>query len=278
MINRWIGIATLVLMLGVNAALMMRDVLPDWMAGEPPVSRALQLEPGDESHIQLGIYDQQGHCIGYSWTYSSRSGDLISVRHRTVIESLSLPLDTEIRAIRIDTNLNYLRHRGLDELRVWVFGLGIRIRLEGEFFPPNDFPCRWQVGSRRGEFLLPGEATRALGDMIRPFESLTGLSVGQSWRVELLNPLSGVIPDWGTRNMMTDGLLVRVTGIEEIEHRGAVVEAFVIEAERLRAWVSREGRVIRQEFELPLVGKLTLVDEPYDDELRQRVLHEVPAR
>jgi len=57
-----------------------------------------------------------------------------------------------------------------------------------------------------------------------------------------------------------------------------VVEAFVIEAERLRAWVSREGRVIRQEFELPLVGKLTLVDEPYDDELRQRVLHEVPAR
>jgi hypothetical protein len=48
------------------------------------------------------------------------------------------------------------------------------------------------------------------------------------------------------------------------------VEAFVVEAEGMRAWVTPAGRVIRQEFELPLLGTLLLVEEPYDPFLRGR--------
>ena len=278
MINRWIGIATLGLMLSVNAALLMRDVLPDWLAGEPPESRALQLGPGDELKVQFGIYDRERHCIGHSWTRSTRTGDLVSVRHRTVIRAPHLPVDTELKAVRIDTHLNFHEDVGLDELRVHVFGPGVTIKLEGEFYLPDDFACKWQVGERRGKFQLPAHATRAMGDVIRPFESLTGLYVGRSWRLELLNPLSGIIPDWGARNMMTDGVLVRVTRMEDVVHRGALVQAFVLETEKLRAWVTPDGRVIRQEFDLPLLGTLTLVDEPYDDELRQQELREAMAR
>jgi hypothetical protein len=278
MINRWIGLATLGLMLSVNAALFVRDILPDWLAGAPPASRALALGLADELNTQLGIYDREGHCIGRSWTRCARSGNLVAVQHRTVIYAAHLPLDTELDAVRIDTNLSYYEQDRLDELRVRVHGLGVVIKLEGEFYLPDDFACKWQVGARRGKFQLPAHVTRAMGDVIRPFESLTGLHVGQSWRLELLNPLSGIIPDWGSRNMMTDGVLVRVTRTEEIEHQGAMVQAYVIEAERLRAWVTLEGRVIRQQFDLPLLGTLTLVDEPYDDALRQRVLREALVR
>ena len=60
--------------------------------------------------------------------------------------------------------------------------------------------------------------------------------------------------------------------MEQIEHAGAMVQAFVLQAEKLQAWVTPEGRVIRQELELPLFGTLTLVDEPYDAEARRDVL------
>jgi hypothetical protein len=276
MINRWLGIATLGLMLSANAALLVRDVLPGWLAGEPPQSRAHQLEPGGTVAVQFGIFDHTGRRVGYSWSISSRSGDLISVRHVTVLEALRLPLgdrpEAYLPSLRIDTDLDYHGALSLDRLRVRVCGFGFPIRLEGEYYPPGDFACQWQVDDRRGELQLPAEATRAIGDIIRPFESLTGLRVGQSWRVKVLNPLAGVIPDWGTRSMSTDMMLVRVTGEESIEHRGATVRAFVLEAEKLRAWVTPEGRVVRQELELPLFGTLALVDEPYDAEARQRVL------
>lgn len=272
MLNRWIGIATLGLMLSVNTALTVRDVLPDWLAGDPPRPRALHLQPGEESAVQLGIFDREGRCIGHSWTTASRSGDLVAVRHVTVLEPLKLPRGVTIPALRIHTDLNYHQQTSLDALRVRVYGLEIPIRLEGEFYPPDLFPCEWQVGTRRGTFALSASATRAIGDMIRPFDSLTGLEVGRSWRVKLLNPLAGIVPGWGARNMMAETLLVRVTGVERVEHHGAPVQAYVIDAEQLRAWVTPDGRVIRQELEVPLLGTVTLVDEPYDEETRQRVL------
>jgi hypothetical protein len=273
MINRWIGIATLGLMLSVNAALIMRDILPDWLAGDPPQSRALHLSPGDLTEVQLGMFDREGRRIGYSWTRSNRSGDLVTVRNQTVLRALELPRHVTIPALRIDTELNYHGQTSLDQLRVSVSGLGMPVRLDGEFIPPNDFPCEWQVGARRGNFVLSADATRAVGDMIRPFESLTGLVVGQSWRVKLVNPLAGIIPGWGSGNMLTDTMLVRVTAVERIEHDGQAIEAFVLEAEKLRAWVTPAGHVVRQEIELPLFGVLTLTEEPYDDEARQQSLH-----
>ena len=91
MLNRWIGIATLGLMLSVNAALVVRDLLPDWLAGDPPESRSLQLSPGDEISTQVGIFDRRGVRVGYCWTRSDRNGDLITVRNQTILLPLSLP-------------------------------------------------------------------------------------------------------------------------------------------------------------------------------------------
>ena len=274
MINRWIGIATLGLMLSANAALLVRDVLPDWLAGEPPASPALGLSPGQELYVQFGLFDRELRRVGYSWTISQRSGELVEVRHVTVLQPLRLADDVQLPLLRIETDLNYHGRSTLDTLRVRVYGFGFPIRLEGEFYPPDDFPCEWQVDERRGKLHLPASATRALGDVVRPFDSLSGLEVGRSWRVKLLNPLAGLVPDWGPRNWVGNSLVVRVTGTERVEHRGTWREAFVVEADRLRAWVLPDGRVIRQELELPLFGTLVLVDEPYDPDLRAAVLQQ----
>lgn len=274
MANRWIGIATLGLMLSVNAALIMRDIVPDWFAGDPPQSRALDLRPGGVSNVQLSIFNQEGRRIGYSWTRSNRSGDLVTVRNQTMLQALQLPRGVTVPALRIDTELNYHGRSSLDQLQVTVYGLGPPVQLEGESIPPNDFPCQWQVGARRGSFVLSAEATRAIGDIIRPFDSLTGLAVGQSWRVKLLNPLAGIVPGWGGGNMDTDTMLVRVVALQRIKHNGGPIQVFMLEAERFRAWVTPAGRVVRQEIDLPLFGVLTLVDEPYDEETHQQVLHQ----
>ena len=274
MINRWIGIATLALMLSVNAALWIRDVAPDWYAGAPPTARALHLPPGGVLNVQLGLFDEEGRRIGYAWSCSSRDEFLVKVQHRTVIRSLKLPGDVVIPMIRIDTDLSYHGRNMLDELHIRVLGLGAQINLRGAFYPPDHFPCQWQVGAQRGEFDLPAETTRALGDVIRPFDGMTGLTVGQSWRLNLLNPLAGVVPDWGARFMANQSNVVRVSGIERMNYRGKVVDAFVLEADKIRAWMTSDGHLIRQEFELPVIGRLLLIDEPYDDQTRESVLRE----
>lgn len=269
MMNRWMGIVALGLMLSANASLVMRDLLPRWLAGNPPRSNALRLQPGQRIDTQYGIFNAEKRRIGYSWTQSSRNEDIISVQHRTVLLEGAIPLDVKLGSLRLDTNLIFRDSDQVDEIRVNVYGLGIPIRLEGEFFPPDDFACRWQIADQRGDFILPGRLTRSFGDVLRPFDSLTELTVGQSWRLELLNPLSGLLPEWGGSLMSTEGLYVRVARSEEIEHGGTRVETFVLEADRLRAWVNHKGRVLRQEFDLPLLGTMILIEEPYDQQLRQ---------
>ena len=275
MFNRWLGIVTLALMLGANGALFLRDVVPEWLAGEPPASRSLHLKQNEEIGLQVGLFDQEGRRIGCAWTRSGRSGELITVRHNTVLQPMALAGGVSLPPLRIDTTLHYLRSAYLDQLRVSVYGLGFPIRIRGEFVPPDKFPCEWQFDTQRGTFLVPAAATRAIGDVIRPFESFSALTVGQSWRVKLVNPLAQVIPEWGKRTLLPDSMLVRVTHKETLVHQGQSIEAFVVEAERVRAWVGPTGRVLRQEVELPLFGRLALVDEPYDEELREEMLADV---
>jgi len=273
MINRWIGIVAVGLMLIANAALVVRDFLPGWSAGEPPQSRALQLRDGQEFRTQLGIFNQEGRRIGHSWSLCKCDEQLVIVRHRSVFQELPLNLGADIGLLRVDTDLMYGAGARLDNVRVKVLGLGIQVLFEGEYFPPDDFACKWQVGEQRGELVVSSLLTRGLGDAVRPFESLTGLFVGRTWRVEILNPLAGILSDWGARGMTADDMVVTVTGVESVEYMGETVQAFVIEAEALRAWVAPAGRVIRQEFDMPIIGKLIMVEEPYDDALRTEMLY-----
>jgi len=277
MTNRWIGIAALVFMLAVNAALLMRDLVPSWTAGDPPAVSVLLQDTGTEKRSQTGLFDKSGRRIGCTWTRSTRSTDKNATRSWTVLEALTLSADAITPRLLIDTKLEYQDDGRLESLDTTVQGMGMRIELVGQFVPPNDFPCEWQFGEQRGMFQLPGNATRATGNLLQPFENLSTLRVGQSWRVQMFNPLGGLLGGWHGNSMASEPIIVRVDRIEYIQHNNLGVKAFVIEAERLRAWVTPLGRVVRQEVNLPLLGTLTLEQEPYDDFLRLDSLRRVDS-
>jgi len=265
MLNRWIGITTVVLMLSVNALLVVRDVLPRWLAGDPPQAEIELLRPGEQRRTQVSIYNQAGQRVGRCWTLSDRSQALLRVKTQTVLYPIQLPEGVVTPRVRFDMNLTYQQDTHVERLEIDVRGFDIPINLHGGFVPPNDFPCQWQVGEQRGTFVLDADATRVLGDVIRPFDRLPALYVGQTWRLELLNPLTRLLPGLKDSPVATSSVLVRVTGTQSLEHNGRVVETFRVEAEKAVAWVTSAGRVVRQEVDLPLLGRLTLIDEPFDE-------------
>ena len=111
---------------------------------------------------------------------------------------------------------------------------------------------------------------------MRPFDGLSNLHVGQSWRLHLINPLAEVVPGFG-QGFSPDAVLVRVTRREPIQTAAGLVDAHVVEAQAIRAWVGPEGRVLRQELDLPVLGRLVFQDEPYDELLRRHVLDDNPT-
>jgi hypothetical protein len=267
MLNRWIGTGALLLMLAGNASLFVYDILPRWTAGSPPRFQTVVSEGASYEHIQTGIFDSADRNIGRSWTLIHNEDEYISVASTTLLDPIVLPEGLNTPAVRIETDLRFGKDdQLLNELSISLHGLPVTAMLQGELIPPDQFACRWHVGARRGMFVFEAGLTRAFGDVLRPFTRLPNLHVGQTWRLQLMNPLSKALPGWNSAGPVEEPEIVRVTGTEMIEHGGRSVEAFVVEAPRLRAWVAPDGAVLRQEIEfLPLLGRLVLRDEPFDD-------------
>lgn len=263
--NRWIGIAVAVCMLGANAALVMRDLAPMWLAGAPPNADE-GLLPGQFREMQLGLFDERGKRIGRNWTVARLSNTIRIVKSTTVLESIRLPNGLRTPRVRIASELTYQEGTTLDQLDVRIHGLGVPAHVHGQLFGISDFTCTWEIGELRGDFVLPTEATRALSDVFKPFDRMPGLTVGRSWTVRLINPLARILPGW-QGGVSVESLLVRVTGREEIDVHGARVECFVVEANNSKAWVDDTGEVLRQRIVLPVLGELTLERQPFDRSL-----------
>lgn len=271
MLNRWVGIACFAAMLAANLALFTHDILPAWFAGEAPKGEILSMQPGDKPRRQYGIFDKTGARIGSSWSLSNLlGGELIDLRTRTALESIPLGPNLVTPQAVINSSLVYRRSGILDHFRMTVHGFPLEVRLEGELQASGEFPCQWVIGPHSGSFILSERATKSFGDMIRPFDTLPNLFVGKTWRVDLFNPLTQMMPGVGSSGFSAQSMLVRVEAEEPLQHRGQTVTAFRVESEGLRAWVAADGRVLRQEVQMPLFETLTLVEEPFDEEAHRR--------
>lgn len=271
MINRWIGIVTAAGMIIAVSAVISRDILPRWFPDDAPPSEVHLLAPGESRMLQVGIYDDNGLNLGSSWTRSTRHsmGNIATVDTTTALHAIRLPHGASTPPVRIETSLTYrFDEAWVDEVSFRLLGLGIPVQLQGETMPTGEFACLWQVGSERGRFLLDARAPVALGDVIRPFDRLPNLYVGQSWEIDLLDPLSQIVPGMDRVGLSLEPVLMRVTRTETIVHQNQQVEVFVVEGgdHGAVAYVADDGRVLRQEVTLPLVGRLVLLDEPYDSE------------
>lgn len=283
MLNRWIGIVSGCLMILAVAAVFWRDVLPGWLIGDPPPTEIDLLAPGEKRQAQVGIYDSAGRAVGTSWTVSSAlgGGDIALVTTTTVLGPLPLPGGVTTPRVCIQTEITYLAAAStVDQLEFHMYGLGMPIELDCVALPTGDFPCAWKVGTEHGEITMDSRVPAALGDVIRPFDRLPDLYVGRRWRLKLLYPLAQMVPQLKQVGMTLEEPLIEVTGRERIETPAGLVDAFVVQVENggATAWVHPDGRVLRQEVNVPLLGQLVLLDEPFDEEARLQAVRSVPGK
>ena len=133
------------------------------------------------------------------------------------------------------------------------------------------------VGPLRRQANLDVSASRLIGESLRPFTFLPDLHVGQSWRMQILDPMSAVMQ----QQTHFKSVVATVTGTETIEGAdGKPVECFVVKTrpQRTAAWVDRDGRVIAQQVDVPGLGRITVRQEPYDEDAHDAAVQRVPSR
>lgn len=251
--NRIFGVVLAATWLIAMTALIQRDVVPFWSVQEAPGHIA------PNGTFQVAICNDAGHRIGTTWITSSATGHITTVHSTTLLDLRPIAGLLRLQEpLRCETSLIYVADGVLDQFRLRLEGAGVPIRVVGERCG-RDFACTTKIGSLTKSVPLDGRLSECLAESLRPFTHLAGLHVGQTWRIRLLDPFSLLVG----RGPEIKLHLVSVTRRETISHNGSRVECFRVETDNSVAWADDSGRVLRQEVQLPLVGRCILTDEPY---------------
>lgn len=254
--NRIFGIVITLTWLVAMAALVRRDIVPYWFAEDAPRSWAAAQE------VQCGIFNDAGRRIGTSWSVITPGPQLVTTRGLTLIDLSALEGYLPIRGrLLLKTLLTYEADGPLVEFEFSLRGAGFPIEIAGERLG-SDYACTAVIGGTRTVVPLDWRLSEGLGELARPFSHLDGLYVGRRWRLRLLDPFAVVTG--GSLEFKTQ--LATVTKMENVDVRGAELECFRVETEGSTAWVDRDGRIVRQEARIPLLGRWTLLNEPFDRE------------
>jgi hypothetical protein len=267
--HRVFGILVTSLWLVAMGELVHREVLPRWTAQDPPriISRAANER---FRRTQSGIYDARQRRVGTAWSVIQPTGEQFHLDSTVVLTDLaSLP------PLRIEMSVTLMGDGAVDEFDLAligvrdVYGKSLKIEMRGESYG-RYIPCTLQIGPFRRDFKLDAAASRLVCDGIRPFDLLRNLQVGQSWRMQMLDPISAALNQRAT----VSSVIAKVERKETITHDGRPTECFLVVAGRTRAWVAPDGRVLVQEADVPGVGRLAVRDEKYDEDQR----HEAKKR
>lgn len=262
--NRLLGSILALTWLIAMGALVQRDVLPQWTAQEPP----RQLLPAGD--YQVGIFNQANKRIGTTWITTSPS-PMMMVRSTTVLEAGKVAGMLPVHGTWIlSTDLVYDTQERLEHFKFTLNAPGVYGEVDAERIE-RDFSVIAKFGELKKTLLLDGELSRYLSETLRPFTHLERLRVGQSWRIRLLDPFSLI----KNQSVEFQTQLARVTRRETIQVDDGMVDCFRVETPTATAWADENGKVLKQEVRLPLIGTWTLLDEPYDKESR---LNAVPER
>lgn len=244
------------------------DIVPTWTAQEPPrvrPSQWLRME-GSETQFSLELDKQP---IGTIWSQYTFGDESIQRRDTLWIEHLPL-LETPIR-VTVDSV--FTAEGLLDEFTVRLDSrlVEANFRLHGERFH-SDFSFLFERGTHESSFKLPLLDGGVLGNSFNPFSGLPNLHVGQTWRMQVFNPVSA-LTGIGPRFL---SVLVEVTGESSIVTTEGLRDCFVVEASPARrvrsgsasvkAWVDANGTVQRQEVLIPGLGTLRISRQARFDE------------
>jgi hypothetical protein len=250
--NRTFGIVVTVLWVASMSALVVRD-LPFWRMQEPP---ARIIPNGDH---QVGIFSGQRR-IGTTWVTSVSTPAASTVEAMTVFSASGLiPYLPTVGEFVCVSTLSYDPDLTLSSFMFRLYGVGIPVQVSADRYG-RDFSCAFRLGDMTRNMALDAGVSENLGESVRPFTHLEGLHVGQTWRIRLVDPLTLL----RTQSIEFTAQPVTVTRREAIEHGGQQVECFRIETAGTVAWADDRGRVLRQEVQMPLLGRWTIVDEPFN--------------
>jgi hypothetical protein len=262
---RWLFIVVLLLWLVAMTLLIQRDVWPAWTAQDPPrITRAEFAAIGEERHEQLGIFGADNTHIGTAWgDVEVLSTGMTSLTGLMWIDGMPL-----IPSVYVETTTEFDSNGDLDNFNLSVHGVPMTaIIVRGERRGIY-FPCELQVGPLYRQANLDMSASRMIGQSLRPFTVLPKLHVGQSWRMQILDPLSAI----QSRKAEFKSVVAQVTGREVITtDETGPVECFVVEIrdQQAKAWVADDGRVLQQEVAVPGIKKIVLRVEKYNERRRQ---------
>lgn len=250
------GISITLAWLVMLGFLIRQDVMPFWLAQEPPSDSI------PDGNFQTAIMKEGGRRIGTSWVTTVNLAESKTVHGVTILDvSTIIPL---MKSIRLESTLSYNDADILDEFTFLLDTEGASARVSGERYD-MEFACIAELGTVKRQISLDARLTAYLSDTLKPFTLLKGLHVGQSWRMRVIDPLALL----QSQEARFDVRLVRVTKKEKIKHRGEQAECYRVETDQTVAWADEEGRVLRQEVSMPFLGKWIMLDEPYDGRARQ---------
>jgi hypothetical protein len=268
---RWLFIAVAGLWLAAMAALIRRDVWPAWTAQDAPRMDASQLgKPGVVRREQFSIFDADNKPIGTAWgEVQVEENSTTTVTSMILIDGMKL-----LPPLRVESRTEFDDKGELSDFDLSVYGVPMTIiSVHGERRGIY-FPCEMHFGPMHRQANLEMSASRMIGESLRPFAVLPKLHLGQSWRMQVLDPLSAV---QGGKSEFRS-VVAEVTGKEFITTEvSGRVECFVVEirGQQAKAWVGPEGRVLRQEVAVPGLKRLALQEVRYDDEARKEAVHRV---
>jgi len=249
--------------------LIRHDVWPALTAGEPPQVAPNRAGISGIQVFQVGIFNEYDHRIGTAWTTYAPPRLREDVLY---LSGFLLP-----GPILLEIDSTFTGSGELDEFKLTARGPGIPLPTDG-IHPPIEvrgerfasvYGFTLVAGGLEESFKISAAEAGLIGDVFRPFASLPGLEVGQSWRMQVVNPVS-VVTGVGRRFVP---MLVRVTGRETIlTPGGEELSCLVVEAPNVTAWVDDEGLVWVQRVRLPIGGELTVRNEPYDEKARRNAM------
>ncbi len=258
MISRAVAPGIVLFWLAAMSWLVWHDVRPIWMAQDPPRTVSTDWVKQGSRVFQAGIQDKHGGHIGTIWTIYHAAGGTLAREDIIAIDRFP-----GVAPARIDIESQFDDRGKLDELTADVAVAGIRIGLQAERFG-SQLACeiRTSMSPRRHTLKIADSDAATIGDLFKPFSDMTDLHVGQTWRMQVFNPMGKFM---GGDKFIP--MIVRVTGKETAPTRDGPVECFVVEALNARALVAPDGTVVVQETELPIGGKIVIRDEPFDEDL-----------
>ena len=260
MFTRTTGFFIVPLWLAAMSWLVAHDVWPGLSAQDPPTLKVTDWLREHGTRAQLTIMDGQKR-IGTVWT--TYLIDDTTIRRDDVIWIERLPVD--LAPLRVIVESIFTSDGVLDEFEIRLDSADTRMRLKGERFP-MDFAFTFETGPVFKSFKVPLNDGSLIAGAFNPFAQLSDLHVGQTWRMQVFNPIAAVT---GLGNRFTS-MVVSVTGEERIDTGVWEGNCLVVEAKGAKAWIDVNGVAQLQEMEFPILGSIRIIRRPdFDKAARQ---------